>query len=84
MCCHAKRSEALHPKATMATVYLEPTTATEFEWYIDPFRQTASVYRADGTHQTLRIGDTLHGESILPGFELPVHQIFRPARQLQP
>jgi Uma2 family endonuclease len=51
-------------------------------WYVDPFRQQVSVYRADGTEQTLSLDHTLSGEDVLPGFELPLRRIFRPVRSL--
>jgi Uma2 family endonuclease len=41
-----------------------------------------SVYRADGTEQTLSLDDTLSGEDVLPGFELPLRRISRPVRSL--
>ncbi|MCS7208548.1 MAG: Uma2 family endonuclease [Fimbriimonadales bacterium] len=49
-------------------------------WYVDPFRQQVGVHRADGTSQTLGVSDTLSGEEVLPGFELPVRRIFRPVK----
>jgi Uma2 family endonuclease len=52
-------------------------------WNVDPCRQTVTVHRADGSTQTLKSGDTLSGEDVLPGFELPVSQIFHPLRSRQ-
>jgi Uma2 family endonuclease len=47
-------------------------------WVVDPPRQTVSVYHADrpGSALLLHIGDTLDGEDVLPGFQLPLSQIF--------
>jgi hypothetical protein len=35
------------------------------------------VSRGDGTTTTLNEGDTLDGEDVLPGFRLPVADLFR-------
>lgn len=51
-------------------------------WNVDPYRQSVTVHRADGSVQTLGPGDMLSGEDVLPGFELPVSQIFRPVRRV--
>ena len=37
-------------------------------WVIDPERRLARIYRADGTESLLEGDDSLHGESVLPGF----------------
>ncbi|GBC92034.1 hypothetical protein HRbin15_00495 [bacterium HR15] len=50
-------------------------------WNVDPYKQTVTVHRADGSVQTLRPGDILSGEDVLPGFELPVSEIFRPVKR---
>lgn len=44
-------------------------------WVIDPDRRTASVYRADGSQSLVSESETLDGESLLPGFELPLAKI---------
>jgi len=51
-------------------------------WNVDPYKQTVTVHRADGSVQTLGPGDILSGEDVLPGFELPVSQIFRPVKRV--
>ncbi|MCS6918370.1 MAG: Uma2 family endonuclease [Fimbriimonadales bacterium] len=53
-------------------------------WYVDPFRQQVSVHRTDGAAQTLTVNDTLSGEDVLPGFELPIRHIFRRVRTFEP
>ncbi len=45
-------------------------------WVADPERRVIEVYRADGTKQTLTVQDTLTGEPVLPGFQLPVSEVF--------
>ena len=37
-------------------------------WVVDPIRQHARVYRADGSEAFVSMGDSLDGEDVLPGF----------------
>ena len=73
-------SESQREVAQKAALWLE--AGARLVWYVDPFRQQVSVYRADGTEQTLSLDHTLSGEDVLPGFELPLRPIFRPVRSL--
>jgi Uma2 family endonuclease len=73
-------SESQREVAQKAALWLE--AGARLVWYVDPFRQQVSVYRADGTEQTLSLDHTLLGEDVLPGFELPLRRIFRPVRSL--
>jgi Uma2 family endonuclease len=73
-------SESQREVAQKAALWLG--AGARLVWYVDPFRQQVSVYRADGTEQTLSLNDTLSGEDVLPGFELPLRRIFRPVRSL--
>lgn len=45
-------------------------------WLIDPQRRVVEVWRAEGLVQILSEQDTLRGEPVLPGFELPLSEIF--------
>jgi len=45
-------------------------------WVIDPATQTVSVYRGRDQMVLLRISDELSGDDILPGFKVPVAEIF--------
>ena len=45
-------------------------------WLIDPEQQTVEIYSPDVAPQTLDNSDTLNGGDILPGFTLPVKDIF--------
>lgn len=45
-------------------------------WVVVPDIRTIHIYRLDGSSQTLRKGDVLNGESILPGFHCPVMDVF--------
>lgn len=48
---------------------------------IDPKRRTLAINTQDGVTRTLRETDTLELPDILPGFSLPVHEIFRRVRK---
>jgi Uma2 family endonuclease len=45
-------------------------------WIIDPERRTVRVYRHDGGENLLTEQDEIDGEDVLPGFKLPVFQLF--------
>ncbi len=46
-------------------------------WVVFPRSQRVTVYFPDGTSRILRASDTLDGGEVLPGFSLPVADIFR-------
>ncbi|MBZ0169658.1 hypothetical protein MELA_01159 [Candidatus Methylomirabilis lanthanidiphila] len=46
-------------------------------WVIAPAARTATVYRADSSARLLRETEALEGETVLPGFLLPLAEIFR-------
>jgi Uma2 family endonuclease len=43
---------------------------------VDPFKQTVIVYGQQAEPRTLAIGDTLEGGDVLPGFALPLAELF--------
>ncbi len=45
-------------------------------WLISPPDQTVLVYRADRPSHFLQIGDSLDGEDVVPGFAIPVAELF--------
>jgi Uma2 family endonuclease len=45
-------------------------------WVVDPIRRTVRVYRLDGSELLVTEADELDGEDVLPGFRLPVAEIF--------
>ncbi|MBZ0292093.1 MAG: Uma2 family endonuclease [Anaerolineae bacterium] len=45
-------------------------------WLVDPEKQQIEVYVPDGETRILTIEDTLEGGEVLPGFVLPVREIF--------
>jgi len=48
-------------------------------WVIDPQRESAVVYRADGSQAVLSVGDALDGEDVLPGFTLALCALYAPS-----
>ena len=49
---------------------------TRVVWIVDPRRRSVTVRRPDGPPATYIEGDIVPGGAILPGFELPVKDIF--------
>jgi hypothetical protein len=47
-------------------------------WVVHPNVRTIRILRGDGSAATLREGDELSGEDVLPGFTCPVASIFPP------
>ncbi len=45
-------------------------------WIVNPRRRTVAVHTPDNTSVTYQVGDTIPGGEMLPGFELPVADIF--------
>lgn len=45
-------------------------------WVVDPRAETVTVHRPDADAFTLGAGDVLDGGDVLPGFILPVADIF--------
>ncbi|MFN4259782.1 MAG: Uma2 family endonuclease [Gemmataceae bacterium] len=52
------------------------STGVRLVWEIDPATRTARVYSAVDTFTELREADTLDGAPVLPGFTLPLRQLF--------
>jgi Uma2 family endonuclease len=45
-------------------------------WYVLPDLQEVHVYTAPDRREVITADHTLHGGEVLPGFTLPVHQLF--------
>jgi Uma2 family endonuclease len=45
-------------------------------WVVYPDTKTVQVHRIDGSGKTLKIGDFLEGETVLPGFRVEVAELF--------
>src|SRR5262249_12075365 len=50
---------------------------TRLVWVVDPAKNTVKVHAQKRQAKTLRGDDHLNGEDVLPGFDLPITQIFR-------
>ena len=46
-------------------------------WIVDRRRRQVRIHRSPEQVETLEIGDTLRDEEILPGFALPLSELFR-------
>ena len=51
---------------------------TALVWVLSPDAQTVHVYRPDAPLVVLRASDTLAGDPVLPGFALPLAEVFAP------
>lgn len=45
-------------------------------WLVDPFARTITVFTPDRPARTLRPGDVLEGGGVIPGFAVPVTDVF--------
>jgi Uma2 family endonuclease len=54
--------------------YLE--AGVRLVWAIDVHSRTAMVYRPDGSARLIRAHEALEGEDVVPGFELPLAELF--------
>jgi Uma2 family endonuclease len=56
------------------TMYLQ--AGVRLVWLIDPETRTVTVFRQDTAPKSIGEGDTLDGGDVLPGFTVPVSEIF--------
>jgi Uma2 family endonuclease len=63
------------PGETLAKVADWLTAGTRLVWVIDPARQSARIYREDGTETTAAADDSLNGEAVLPDFSCPLRAL---------
>jgi Uma2 family endonuclease len=54
------------------------TAGTQLVWVVDPPRESVVVYCADGSVNVLGVNETLSGDTLLPGFALPLQEMFAP------
>ena len=50
---------------------------TEMAWVIDPPKKQVYVYRGSRSPTVFGIGDYLDGEDVVPGFRMPVAELFK-------
>ena len=72
--------EVLSPSNTAAEVnekvriYL--AAGVRLVWVVDPVAEVVTVYEPDGAARLLRPGEALDGGAVLPGFALPLDDLF--------
>lgn len=64
------------PGEVLAKVSLWLEAGTELVWLIDPDREIVTVFGRDRDPRSLTVDQTLDGGDVLPGFTLPVRDIF--------
>lgn len=64
------------PGRTNEKLTLYFTHGTRLAWIINPAERNALVYRTPEADRLLRFTDTLDGEEVLPGFRLPLAELF--------
>lgn len=52
------------------------TSGTRLIWVVDPTRRTVRILSSDAPVRTLREGELLEGGSVVPGFTMPVSDVF--------
>jgi Uma2 family endonuclease len=52
---------------------------TRLGWLVDPYDETVTVYRDDGTVETHQKPDTLSGDPVLPGFTCDLERVWEPS-----
>ncbi len=52
------------------------TAGVRLVWYVDPRTRTAAVYTSPQQCTVLGEADVLTGGDVLPGFELPLRELF--------
>ena len=52
------------------------SAGVQIVWEIDPGSRTATVYTPSAPAATLQVGDALNGSDVLPGFRLPLADLF--------
>jgi Uma2 family endonuclease len=72
--------EVISPSDRMADVLTKVSMWLEFGvrlvWLVAPESETVTVFRPDREPRTLSGDESLDGEDVLPGFNLPLRQVF--------
>ncbi|HVU12757.1 MAG TPA: Uma2 family endonuclease [Phototrophicaceae bacterium] len=67
-------NDSLKQMREKAAYYL--ANGARLVWLVLPSKRLVEIYRANGDMDVLRETETLDGEDVLPGFKLPVADIF--------
>jgi Uma2 family endonuclease len=51
-------------------------SGTRLAWVVNPIERNALVYRGPEADRLLRVTDALEGDDVLPGFKLPLAEVF--------
>lgn len=70
------RSPNDRPSEILTKVAEYLTAGTRLVWTLDPARHRTVVYRADGSVEVLGPDGELDGEDVLPGFRLPLANVW--------
>jgi Uma2 family endonuclease len=72
--------EVLSPSDTVESVHdriIEYfANDTRRAWLVSPVEKTVLVYHPSGPDRILKVGDSVDGEEVVPGFSLPLSEIF--------
>lgn len=72
--------EVVSPSSRMSRLYAKVfdylDAGTRLVWLVDPSNRTVTVFHGDGETRLLRVADELEGADVLPGFRLPLAEIF--------
>lgn len=68
------RTDRLRDLQAKCLEYLD--AGVRLVWLVEPKRQRVTVYLPDRSTRTLGITDTLDGGDVLPGFSLPLAEVF--------
>lgn len=71
------RSPGDRKNAVITKVNLWLTAGARLVWELNPRTRILTVYKQNREPTALSIDDTLSGEDVLPGFELPLARLFR-------
>ncbi|MGH2561034.1 MAG: Uma2 family endonuclease [Thermomicrobiales bacterium] len=70
------RSPSDRPGEIARKLELYQRAGVPLVWWVDPVRRTVTVHRLGQSAVELHEGDELDGADVLPGFRLPVAEIF--------
>jgi Uma2 family endonuclease len=65
-----------HPGDTLDKVAQWLKAGVRLVWVVDPERQAARIYRADGSESLFGSSDALDGEDVLPAFRCPLTDLW--------
>ncbi|HEX5499685.1 MAG TPA: Uma2 family endonuclease [Thermomicrobiales bacterium] len=68
------------PRAVAEKVAIYLATGVPLVWVVDPATRSAEVHRPGRQPRSLTIDDAFDGEEIVPGFRLPLAQVFAAVR----